>query len=65
MEFINDKKILDHLQNDLKLPLIAVTERHQIVVKSNVLDIKKLSEFVEPLHYYLMYIVGAIYINPK
>lgn len=62
---INETKILDYLQNDLKRPLVAVSENHQIVVKSPITEVKKLCEFVEPLHYHVSYVCGAIYINPK
>lgn len=62
---INENKILDYLQNDLKIPLYKVEESHQIIIKSPISNIKSLIEFIEPLHYYLSYVCGCIYINPK
>ena len=64
-EFINEQKILDYLQNEIKIPLVGVDKFNSIVVKSTIGNIKKLVEFVEPLHYYVRYQLGALYITPK
>ena len=62
---INETKILEYLQNDLKRALVKVDEKHCIVVKSPISNLKGLIDFVEPLHYYVSYVCDSIYINPK
>lgn len=62
---INEQKILDYLMNDLKRPLVEVRPDHTIICKSPITHLNKLCELVEPLHYYVSYNVGAIYIIPK
>jgi len=62
---INEQKILDYLQNEMKLPLVEVKPDHQIVIKSSISQLKKLIEFVEPLHYYVSYNCASIYIIPN
>lgn len=62
---INENKILDYLHNNLKVALYDVDERHNIKVKSPISNLKNLIEFVEPLNYYLSYVCGCIWINPK
>lgn len=63
---INEDKILEYLHNELKLSLYEVTETHAIKVKSTVMNLKKLMDFVESLNYYLSYNSnGCLYIYPK
>ena len=64
-KFINEEKIIDFLQNDLKVALYKIQPDHTIVIASPISNLKKLSEFVEPLHYYLSYVCNSIYIHPK
>lgn len=62
---INEQKILDHLQNDLKLSLVDVDSNHWIKVKSRVQRIKALIEFVEPLHYTVQFFSPHLCIIPN
>lgn len=64
IQFINEQKILDYLQNDLKVPLVAVNNTHAII-KSPISQLNKLIDFVTPLHYYVSYVCQCIYINPR
>ncbi len=62
---INEQKIIDYLQNDLKRPLLEITADHKIIIKSSISQMDKLCDFVKPLHYYVSYVCGCIYINPN
>lgn len=65
MEFINEKKIVDYLQVDMKRALVGVDKDHVIVVKSPISNLRKLVDFVEPLNYYVSYVCDSIYIRPN
>ncbi len=62
---INEQKILDYLQDVAKVPLVEVNKSHDIIVSSAISNLKPLIEFVEPLHYWLSYVCGKIYIKPR
>ncbi len=66
---INEKKILDYLQNNLKLSLVQLREDHSIHIYSSVSNIETLLEFIKPLHYWANFIGvggrGFISINPR
>jgi len=62
---INQDKIINYLHNELKLDLYEVTDTNSIKIKSIVMNVSKLSEFVESLNYYVSYQLGCLYIHPR
>lgn len=66
---INETKILDYLNNELKIGLFKVTEDHSIQVYSSIANVERLIEFVTPLNYYISFIgasgKGFLCINPR